>query len=171
MRRDGRGRGRRPGRTSVVGVSSQVDLHAEFGGVVPEIASRAPSTDRAGDRRGARRGGRRLATSTPSPSRHGPGLAGALLVGVSAAKAIARWRPTSRTSASTTSRAPLRGQFSRNPEARAPLPVLIVSGGHTLLSTSRTRPLPWWARRSTTPRARRSTRSRGSSGSATRAVR
>ena len=76
-------------RSSVV--SSQVDLHARFGGVVPEVASRAHvELDRRRDRGGARRGGRRArATSTRSPRATGPGLAGALLVGVSAAKALA----------------------------------------------------------------------------------
>ncbi len=71
-------------------VASSVDEHARFGGVVPEVASRAhlqamvPAVDRA------------LATAGVSASEldaiavtAGPGLAGALLVGVSAAKAYA----------------------------------------------------------------------------------
>ena len=72
-------------------VSSQVDLHARFGGVVPEIASRAhvelltPVVAEAL----VEAGRRRPATSTPSPPPSGPGLVGSLLVGVSAAKALA----------------------------------------------------------------------------------
>ena len=72
-------------------IASSVDEHARFGGVVPEVASRAhleamvPTIERASPR------GRRRArpTSTPSPSRPGPGLAGALMVGVAAAKSLA----------------------------------------------------------------------------------
>ena len=60
-------------RSSVV--SSQVDLHARFGGVVPEIASRAHAELVSGvDRGGAGRGGRRASTtSTRSPRATGPG--------------------------------------------------------------------------------------------------
>ena len=81
-------------RSSVV--SSQVDLHARFGGVVPEIASRAHvELITRGDRRGARRGGRRArATSTRSPRATGPGSPARCSSGVSAAKAHrARGRP------------------------------------------------------------------------------
>ncbi|MBP5869333.1 tRNA (adenosine(37)-N6)-threonylcarbamoyltransferase complex transferase subunit TsaD [Streptomyces scabiei] len=71
-------------------IASSVDEHARFGGVVPEVASRAhleamvPTIDRA------------LKEAGVSPKdldgiavTAGPGLAGALLVGVSAAKAYA----------------------------------------------------------------------------------
>jgi N6-L-threonylcarbamoyladenine synthase len=71
-------------------VASSVDEHARFGGVVPEVASRAhleamiPTLDRA------------IATAGVRPEEidavavtAGPGLAGALLVGVAAAKAYA----------------------------------------------------------------------------------
>ncbi|HVE19571.1 MAG TPA: tRNA (adenosine(37)-N6)-threonylcarbamoyltransferase complex transferase subunit TsaD, partial [Ilumatobacteraceae bacterium] len=71
-------------------VSTQVDLHAQYGGVVPEIASRAhldllnPVVARA------------IVEAGVEPERIdavactvGPGLVGALLVGVSAAKALA----------------------------------------------------------------------------------
>lgn len=71
-------------------VASSVDEHARFGGVVPEVASRAhleamvPTFDRA------------IATAGVRPEEidavavtAGPGLAGALLVGVAAAKAYA----------------------------------------------------------------------------------
>ena len=71
--------------------SSQAELHARFGGVVPEIASRrhlelVVPGHRGGARR--RRGDARR-RSTPSRSTQGPGLIGALLVGLSAGKALA----------------------------------------------------------------------------------
>ena len=86
-------------RSSVV--SSQVDLHARYGGVVPEIASRAHvELDQRRDRR--RRCSKRASTLDDIDAVaavHGPGLAGALLVGVSAAKAIALATGAARTSA------------------------------------------------------------------------
>ncbi|CAB4726019.1 MAG: tRNA (adenosine(37)-N6)-threonylcarbamoyltransferase complex transferase subunit TsaD [Actinobacteria bacterium] len=71
-------------------IASSVDEHARFGGVVPEVASRAhleamvPTIERACDTAGiALRDVDAIAVT------HGPGLAGALLVGVAAAKALA----------------------------------------------------------------------------------
>ncbi|MGZ6801140.1 MAG: tRNA (adenosine(37)-N6)-threonylcarbamoyltransferase complex transferase subunit TsaD [Mycobacteriaceae bacterium] len=69
-------------------VASSVDQHARFGGVVPEVASRAhleamsPTVHRALQVAGVRRPDAVAVTA-------GPGLAGALLVGVAAAKAYA----------------------------------------------------------------------------------
>jgi N6-L-threonylcarbamoyladenine synthase len=69
-------------------VASSVDEHARFGGVVPEVASRAhleamvPAVDRALATAGAE-----LADVDAIAVTAGPGLAGALLVGVCAAKA------------------------------------------------------------------------------------
>ncbi len=71
-------------------VASSVDEHARFGGVVPEVASRAhlqamvPTVQRALDKAGVR-----LADVDAIAVTAGPGLAGALLVGVCAAKAYA----------------------------------------------------------------------------------
>ncbi len=71
-------------------VASSVDEHARFGGVVPEVASRAhleamvPTIDRACETAGIR-----LADVDAIAVTHGPGLAGALLVGVASAKALA----------------------------------------------------------------------------------
>ena len=75
-------------RSSVV--SSQVDLHARYGGVVPEIASRA-HVELVNDVIGQAllEAGTTLHDIDAVAAAHGPGLAGALLVGVSAAKAIA----------------------------------------------------------------------------------
>ena len=71
-------------------VSSQVDLHARYGGVVPEIASRA-HVELVNDVIGEAllEAGATLADIDAVAAVHGPGLAGALLVGVSAAKALA----------------------------------------------------------------------------------
>ena len=71
-------------------VASSVDEHARFGGVVPEVASRAhleamvPTIGRACNQAGVRLGDLDAIAVTA-----GPGLAGALLVGVAAAKALA----------------------------------------------------------------------------------
>ncbi len=71
-------------------VASSVEEHARFGGVVPEVASRAhleamvPTIERACDDAGIR-----LADVDAIAVTSGPGLAGALLVGVAAAKALA----------------------------------------------------------------------------------
>jgi N6-L-threonylcarbamoyladenine synthase len=71
-------------------VSSQADLHARFGGVVPEVASRRhlelvmPVVRQALDEAGAK-----LDDVDSVAVTRGPGLVGALLVGLSAAKALA----------------------------------------------------------------------------------
>jgi N6-L-threonylcarbamoyladenine synthase len=71
-------------------VASSVDQHARFGGVVPEVASRAhlealvPTVERACDTAGVA-----LRDLDAVAVTSGPGLAGALLVGVAGAKALA----------------------------------------------------------------------------------
>jgi N6-L-threonylcarbamoyladenine synthase len=71
-------------------VASSVDEHARFGGVVPEVASRAhleamvPTIERACETAGVR-----VHDVDAIAVTSGPGLAGALLVGVAAAKALA----------------------------------------------------------------------------------
>jgi len=71
-------------------VASSVEEHARFGGVVPEVASRAhleamvPTIERACAEAGVRLGDVDAVAVTA-----GPGLAGALLVGVAAAQALA----------------------------------------------------------------------------------
>jgi N6-L-threonylcarbamoyladenine synthase len=71
-------------------VASSVEEHARFGGVVPEVASRAhveamtPAIERA-----CRTAGVRLSDLDAIAVTSGPGLSGALLVGVAAAKALA----------------------------------------------------------------------------------
>jgi N6-L-threonylcarbamoyladenine synthase len=71
-------------------IASSVDEHARFGGVVPEVASRAhleamvPMVERATEQAGVR-----LTDVDAIAVTSGPGLAGALLVGVATAKSLA----------------------------------------------------------------------------------
>ncbi len=114
-------------------VSTQVDVHAEFGGVVPEVASRA-----------------HLEVLTPIVARAiveagldddrvdavactvGPGLVGALLVGVSTAKALALAWDVPFVGVNHME-AHLYAAFLEDRSLRFPLVVLLVSGGHTML--------------------------------------
>jgi tRNA N6-adenosine threonylcarbamoyltransferase len=114
-------------------VSSQIEIHADFGGVVPEIASRAhldslnPVIARAIVEAGI--DDRRIDAVACT---YGPGLIGALLVGVSAAKALAlAWEKPF--VAVNHLEAHLYAAFVEDPSLELPVVVLIVSGGHTLL--------------------------------------
>ena len=114
-------------------VSSQVDLHARYGGVVPEIASRAhtelliPVTARSMVEAGVSGHDVDAVAATT-----GPGLVGALLVGVSAAKALALTWGVPFVSVNHLE-AHLYAALLEEPELRFPMVVLLVSGGHTLL--------------------------------------
>jgi N6-L-threonylcarbamoyladenine synthase len=114
-------------------VSSQVDLHAEYGGVVPEIASRAhneliiPVVARAMVEAGV--DGARIDAVAATT---GPGLIGALLVGVSAAKAFALAWDVPFVSVNHLE-AHLYAALLEEPDLQFPMVVLLVSGGHTLL--------------------------------------
>lgn len=111
-------------------VASQVDLHRRYGGVVPEVASRChveavlPVIESALGQAGVRPEGLAAIAVT-----RGPGLVGALLVGVAAAKALAlAWG------------LPLIGvnhleghiyaNFLADTDPEWPLVCLIASGGH-----------------------------------------
>jgi N6-L-threonylcarbamoyladenine synthase len=114
-------------------VSSQVDLHARFGGVVPEIASRAhvelltPVVARALVEAGIDDDHVDAVAATV-----GPGLIGALLVGVSAAKTLALvWGVPF--VAVNHLEAHLYAALLEEPELELPVVVLLVSGGHTLV--------------------------------------
>jgi N6-L-threonylcarbamoyladenine synthase len=122
-------------RSSVV--SSQVQQHAEFGGVVPEIAGRAHvrelvpvlaealATAGIDDATGPD-GVDAVAATT------GPGLVGSLLVGVSAAKALSLVWGVPFVSVNHLE-AHLYASFLEEPDLELPLVVLLVSGGHTML--------------------------------------
>ncbi len=114
-------------------VSSQVDLHARYGGIVPEIASRAhvelltPVVAQALVEAGVE--GRDL---TAVAATRGPGLVGSLLVGVSAAKALALVWNLPFVGVNHLE-AHLYASFVEEPDLEMPLVVLLVSGGHTML--------------------------------------
>ncbi|MGD9702737.1 MAG: tRNA (adenosine(37)-N6)-threonylcarbamoyltransferase complex transferase subunit TsaD [Acidimicrobiia bacterium] len=114
-------------------VSSQVDLHAQYGGVVPEIASRAhlellnPVIARAIVEAGV--DDQRVDAVAATV---GPGLVGALLVGVSAAKALALAWDVPFIGVNHLE-AHLYAAFLEDPSLELPLVVLLVSGGHTML--------------------------------------
>lgn len=114
-------------------IFSQVDTHALYGGVVPEIASRAhvDACDRVIDKALAE-AGMTLSDIDALAVTYGPGLVGALLTGVSCMKGLAY-----------TARLPLiavnhiEGHVSANflttPELEPPFLCLVVSGGHSHL--------------------------------------
>jgi N6-L-threonylcarbamoyladenine synthase len=123
-------------------VSSQVDIHARYGGVVPEIAGRAhvdlltpvvaEALVEAGlDARGTEEGGAAVGVAAVAAT-VGPGLIGSLLVGVSAAKALALVWDVPFVAVNHLE-AHLYGAFLEEPALELPLVVLLVSGGHTLL--------------------------------------
>lgn len=114
-------------------ISSQIDLHARFGGVVPEVAARAhvealnPMIEQALDEAGVG-----FADIDAVAATIGPGLVGALLVGIAGAKTIA-----------LATRKPFIGvnhleghiyaNFIEHGAPKPPYIALIVSGGHTML--------------------------------------
>ncbi|WP_301860791.1 tRNA (adenosine(37)-N6)-threonylcarbamoyltransferase complex transferase subunit TsaD [uncultured Megasphaera sp.] len=114
-------------------ISTQVPIHRKFGGVVPEIASRQhieyvmPVVQEALEKAGLS-----LAQMDHIGVTYGPGLVGALLVGVAAAKAL-----------SFALDKPLVGvnhmeghifaNFLSHPDLEPPFLCLVVSGGHTQL--------------------------------------
>lgn len=114
-------------------VASSVDQHARFGGVVPEVASRAhleAMTPTA--RRALAAAGLELGDVDAIAVTAGPGLAGALLVGVSAAKAYAAALDVPLYGVNH-----LAGHIAVDTLEHGPLPqpclALLVSGGHTQL--------------------------------------
>ncbi len=114
-------------------IYTQIALHTEYGGVVPEIASRKhiekinPVIEQA-----LSDSGKKLNEMTAIAVTYGPGLVGALLVGVSAAKAI-----------SFATGIPLVGvhhieghisaNYIENKDLEPPFICLVVSGGHSHL--------------------------------------
>lgn len=114
-------------------ISSQIDLHTIYGGVVPEIASRK-HIERINQviAEALRTADRKLQDMDAVAVTYGPGLVGALLVGVSTAKAI-----------SFASGIPLIGvhhieghisaNYIENKDLEPPFVCLVVSGGHSHL--------------------------------------
>jgi N6-L-threonylcarbamoyladenine synthase len=114
-------------------VFSQIDLHALYGGVVPEIASRAhmEACDRVVDE-ALSQAGMGLRDADALAVTYGPGLVGALLTGVNCMKGLA-----------FAAGKPLIGvnhieghvsaNYLTNPELEPPFLCLVVSGGHSHL--------------------------------------
>ncbi len=114
-------------------ISSQIALHTLYGGVVPEIASRK-HIEKINQviEEALSQAGVRLGDITAIGVTYGPGLVGALLVGVAEAKAI-----------SFAAGIPLVGvhhieghicaNYIENPDLEPPFLCLVVSGGHTHL--------------------------------------
>jgi N6-L-threonylcarbamoyladenine synthase len=115
-------------------LASQVDLHARFGGVVPEIASRShqeiinPVIDEALEMAGIE-----LCSVDALAVTQGPGLPGALMVGLATAKALAFGCNKPLIGVNH-----LEGHIFANrlehPELKPPFVTLVVSGGHTMLA-------------------------------------
>lgn len=122
------------GRTALSGVvASQVEVHALYGGVVPEIASRAHTEALCGVVNGALDGAGLTVNDIDAIAvTYAPGLIGALLTGLSFAKGL-----------SYSTGKPLvpvhhiRGHIAANyissPDLKPPFIALVVSGGHTSL--------------------------------------
>ena len=114
-------------------IASQVALHREYGGVVPEIASRKhieaiyALADEALDRADLRRADIDAVAVT-----YAPGLIGAVLVGVNFAKAAAYALGVPVIPVHH-----LKGHIAANylayPELKPPFLCLVVSGGHTMI--------------------------------------
>jgi N6-L-threonylcarbamoyladenine synthase len=123
----------RDGRVLANVVSSQAELHAPYGGVVPEVASRhhleliLPALRQALGDADAELGDVEAIAVT-----QGPGLIGALLIGLSAAKALAWSRrlpliPVNHLHGHVAS------LFTEPGSVKTPFLCLLASGGHTLL--------------------------------------
>jgi N6-L-threonylcarbamoyladenine synthase len=114
-------------------VSSQADLHARYGGVVPEVASRrhlelvTPVIQEA-----LRDSGTTLDEVDLIGVTAGPGLIGALLVGVAAAKAIA-WARRLPLAAVDHLQGHVASLYLQPDPVEPPFLCLLASGGHTLL--------------------------------------
>ena len=112
-------------------ISSQIEIHRRFGGVVPEIASRnhltaiLPVIDEALTKAGVSMDEIDYIAVT-----YGAGLVGALLVGVSAAKALsyALERPLY---AVNHIEAHIAANYISTPDLKPPFLAVVASGGHT----------------------------------------
>lgn len=114
-------------------ISSQIVIHRKFGGVVPEIASRKhienvlPVIDEALTQAGVA-----LEDIDAVAVTYGPGLVGALLVGLSAAKALA-WASGKPLIGVNHLEGHVFANFLTDKQLEPPFLALVVSGGHTAL--------------------------------------
>lgn len=114
-------------------ISSQIEIHKRFGGVVPEVASRKhlESINKIIDT-SLKEAGVSLDDIDNVGVTYGPGLVGALLVGISSAKAIAYAKklpliPVNHMEGH------IFANFIEHKELEPPFTCLVVSGGHTHL--------------------------------------
>jgi N6-L-threonylcarbamoyladenine synthase len=114
-------------------VSSQAELHARFGGVVPEVASRR-HLELIGPvvREALTEAGATLDDVEQVAVTQGPGLVGALLVGLAAAKAIA-WSRRLPLVPVDHLRGHVASLYLEPDPVEPPFLCLLASGGHTLL--------------------------------------
>ena len=114
-------------------ISSQIVIHRKFGGVVPEIASRKhienimPVIDAA-----LKEAQVSLEQIDAVAVTYGPGLVGALLVGLSAAKSLA-WATGKPLIGVNHLEGHVFANFLADEELKPPFMALVVSGGHTAL--------------------------------------
>ena len=114
-------------------VASQIDVHRDYGGVVPELAARhhveaiGVVLTQALEQAGIDLDGIDAVAVT-----QGPGLIGSLLVGVCAAKALA-WQRGLPLLAINHLEGHVRSAFLEHPQIPFPAIALVVSGGHTAL--------------------------------------
>ena len=120
-------------------VASQADLHAKYGGVVPEVASRRHLELVTPVIREALAGAAATLDDVDTIAvTAGPGLIGALLVGVSAAKALA-WARRLPLVAVDHLHGHVASLFLEPLDLEPPFTCLLASGGHTLLLDVRDR--------------------------------
>lgn len=115
-------------------ISSQINLHARFGGVVPEIASRSHLElinlviDEALTKANVS-----LNSVNAIAVTRGPGLPGALIVGLATAKALA-WAADKPLIGVNHLEGHLYANYIEHPDLKPPFVAFVVSGGHTILA-------------------------------------
>ena len=114
-------------------IYTQIDMHTEFGGVVPELASRA-HIDKINYvvQKALNDAGKTLDEVDAVAVTYRPGLVGALLVGVAEAKAMA-WAAGKPLIGVHHIEGHISANYIEHPELTPPYLGLIVSGGHTHL--------------------------------------
>lgn len=114
-------------------INSQISIHTEYGGVVPEIASRKHIENiNPVVRMALKEAGVTLDDITAIGVTYGPGLVGALLVGVAEAKAIA-FAAKKELVGVHHIEGHIAANFIENKDLEPPFVALVVSGGHTHL--------------------------------------
>jgi len=113
-------------------VASQADLHARYGGIVPEVASRKHLENIVPVIEAALETSRcRLSDLDAVAVTHGPGLVGSLLVGLNVAKAMAMVETLPLIGINHLESHIYANWLVEGPEPSFPLLCLVVSGGHT----------------------------------------